>query len=357
MQRPVLYTEAPDFDSYSQIIDVRSPGEFAEDHVPGAVNYYALNNEERAKVGTLYTQVSPFEARKLGASLISANISNWLREELADHEADFKPLIYCWRGGQRSGSFGTILSAIGWESTLIKGGYKHYRHMVIDQLKTLPSQYRLVILSGLTGTAKTRILTLLAEAGEQVLDLEGMANHRGSLLGWQPDQPQPTQKMFETLLADKLKRFDTRKPVWVEAESNKIGNIHCPAEFWKEMQQAPRIEIQAPIEARVEYLVGDYAFLTDHIEDVKRRLGFLKEQHGTKQITEWGNLLENGQLPELAASLLINHYDPSYSNSAGRYSESLYASVSLSSLQDDALRQAIPVLILQRSGAAASVHA
>ena len=228
--RTANLSQLTDFD---EIIDVRTPAEFADDHIPGAINCPVFSNEERITVGTLYKQVSPFAARKVGAALVAKNIAHHLETRFHDHPKSWKPLIYCWRGGQRSGAMSIILAQVGWAAHKLEGGYKSYRRDVLEKLETLPAQYDYRVVCGATGSGKSRLLAALSEAGAQVLDLEGLAQHRGSILGGLPEQPQPTQKWFETQLVSTLQNFDASRPVFVEAESNKIGRIVCPARYTK----------------------------------------------------------------------------------------------------------------------------
>src|SRR5574343_1725778 len=236
-----------DISAYDEIIDVRSPAEFAEDHIPGAINCPVLDNAQRAQVGTIYKQVSPFEAKKIGAALVSENIARHLKQRFLDRPKHWKPLIYCWRGGDRSGSMTTIFRAIGWPAGQLDGGYKNYRRHVIDQLELIPGQFNFRVVCGPTGSAKTRILQALAALGEQVLDLETLACHKGSVLGVLPDQPQPSQKTFETLLWQALSAFDPSRPVYVEAESRKIGRMHVPEALMERIRNGECLQIDAPI--------------------------------------------------------------------------------------------------------------
>jgi tRNA 2-selenouridine synthase len=303
---------------YDEIIDVRSPSEFEEDHIPGALNLPVLDNAERTKVGTLYKQVSTFEARKLGAALVSRNISRHLEEHFAAKDKDYRPLVYCWRGGQRSGSMATVLVQIGWRVTLLQGGYKTYRTHVRQQVQDLPLQFTYRLLAGATGTGKTQILKRLAQRGAQVLDLEGLAQHRGSLLGALWDKPQPSQKYFESLLVEKLQQFDPKEAVWVESESNKIGQIYIPQGLWQKMQQAEGFEIQMPLTQRIAHLLEEYPHLVTHPEVLKAKLQQLKSRYGKQQIEEWNHLIDSQQWELFVGLLLEQHYDPSYRHSVHR---------------------------------------
>src|SRR5574343_798883 len=245
MKRPnPTVADLADFD---EIIDVRSPAEFAEDHIPGAINCPVLDNAQRIEVGTLYKQVSPFEAKKIGAALVSENIARHLKERFLDRPKNWRPLIYCWRGGERSGSMTTIFKAIGWHAGQLDGGYKAWRSHVIAQLEALPQQYRFTVIGGATGNAKTRILQAIGGLGEQVLDLETLACHKGSVLGVLPDQPQPSQKGFENSLLQALSGFDPARPVYVEAESRKIGNLHVPEALIECIRQGECVTVEASL--------------------------------------------------------------------------------------------------------------
>jgi len=315
------FTTQPWTETYSEIIDVRSPAEFAEDCMPGAINLPVLNNAERAEVGTTYKQ-SPFAARKKGAALVAKNLSQHLLDHFESKDKNYRPLVYCWRGGQRSHSMALVLSQVGWQVTVLEGGYKTYRAYVRQQLEQLPTQFTYKILCGLTGTGKTHILQQLSQRpNQQVLDLEALANHRGSLLGeeW-TNKPisQPTQKQFESLLLQQLQSFDSSLPVWVESESNKIGQVHLPAPLWQKMKQASCMEIQLPINARVQFLLTAYPHLVNHPEILKAKLQLLTPRYGKEKIQQWEQLIDKGLWQEFVQNLLQFHYDPSYTQSIKR---------------------------------------
>lgn len=299
---------------HDDIIDVRSPAEFAEDHIPGAINLPVLDNDERARVGTIYVQDDPFKARRVGAALVAANAARHLQGPLADRPGGWRPLVYCWRGGQRSGSFTVILQQVGWRADTVAGGYKSFRRLVVRSLYDQPLAARVMLIDGGTGTAKTALLGALAQAGAQVIDLEGMANHRGSVFGALGDQP--AQKMFESRIAMALAGFDLTRPVFVEAEGNKVGNLLVPPSLWKAMQTAPRIEITAPLEARVAFLQEAYADLTTDIDRLAGRLAALVPYHGTETVAEWTGWARAGRFADLAHALIVAHYDPRYGRKA-----------------------------------------
>jgi tRNA 2-selenouridine synthase len=302
-------------EAYDDIIDVRTPAEYAEDHIPGAINAPVLSNEERAVIGILYSQVSPFEAKKRGAALIAQNIAQHLETAFHDKPKQWKPLVYCWRGGQRSGAMAVILAQIGWQVGRLEGGYKKYRRHVIDELQQLPGRFDYRVVCGATGSGKSQLLRVLQEIGTQVLDLEDLAKHRGSLLGNLPDEPQPSQKMFDTLLWDKLRHFDPECPVFVEAESKKIGSITLPDALLESIRAAKCILIVAPLSARVKLLMADYPHFLNDPGLLAQRLAPLVMLHGHKLIDQWKELAARGQWEELVESLLIYHYDPAYRRS------------------------------------------
>ncbi len=324
---------ALDFDA---VIDVRSPAEFAEDHLPGAINLPVLDDAERARVGTIYKQQSPFLARKLGAALVARNAARHLEGPLADKPGGWRPLVYCWRGGQRSGSFATILAQVGWRVELIEGGYKAWRKLVVAEVQDRPVAPPVVVLDGNTGSAKTEILGLLAARGMQVIDLEGLANHRGSLFGERPGG-QPSQKAFEGRLATALAALDPARPVVVEAESSKVGNLGVPKRLWAAMCAAPRVRIAAPASTRANYLARAYADMTEDgawLEDVVERL---RTQHGAEVIEGWLGLARTGAFADLARELMERHYDPRYDKHRARVGAENEVVVEAASLSPEAL--------------------
>ncbi|MGP3699018.1 tRNA 2-selenouridine(34) synthase MnmH [Rhodobacter sp. NSM] len=296
---------------FDDVIDVRSPAEWQEDRVPGAINLPVLDNEERARVGTIYKQVNPFSARKIGAALVARNAARHIEEVLADRPGGWQPLVYCWRGGQRSNSFAMILSQIGWRVEVLEGGYKAWRGLVSRELYEAPVRPPVVVIDGNTGAAKTGLLGHLAALGVQVLDLEGLANHRGSLFGAMAGG-QPAQRGFESSLAVALSRLDPARPVVVEAESSKVGDVRLPPGLWKAMRSAPRIEVSAPLPARAAYLVRAYRDLVEDAERLGQIIELLRPLHPAKLIEDWHGMAASGRYEELAAGLMERHYDPRY---------------------------------------------
>ena len=301
---------------YSMIIDVRSESEFLDDHIPGAVSMPVLSDRERAEIGALYKQIGAFEAKRRGATLAARNIAAHIESGLSDAPKDFSPLVYCWRGGQRSGAMARILSEIGWKVALVDGGYKTYRKAVLDGLDDVPPRLRPIILRGRTGTAKTRILRAAMAAGAQVIDLEGLANHRGSLLGPEPRGAQPSQRQFESRLYAILRSLDPERPVFIEAESNKIGDIHIPPVLWKYMRGAPALQVMAPLEARVKFLISDYAHIVAEPERLKPLMSWVVTRIGHARVDEWRDRIETGDWTGFVSRVLEDHYDPAYDRSA-----------------------------------------
>ena len=302
-----------DFDT---VIDVRTPAEFSEDHIPGAINLPVLSNEERARVGTIYTKDSPFRARKSGAALVARNAAAHIDGPLAAHGGGWRPLIYCWRGGQRSGSFASILSQIGWRVETLEGGYQTYRRLVVAALYDRAFPAPVILLDGNTGTAKTEIIQRLAAHDVQSIDLEGLAGHRGSALGSAGDQP--SQKAFETALVTIIAGLDRKSPVVIEAESSRIGRINLPPELFLAMRSAPRIEISAPSAARAEYLVRAYSGLIQNRESFAARLNQLIRLCGRAQVEAWQKSICDGDFIQVASALIENHYDPRYAKTRAR---------------------------------------
>ena len=319
---------ALDFDD---IIDVRAPAEWAEDHVPGAISLPVLDDAERARVGTIYKQVSPFSARKIGAALVAKNAARHLEGPLADKPGGWRPLVYCWRGGQRSGSFASILSQIGWRVEVVQGGYKTWRRLVVDALYNDPFPFRLVVLDGNTGSAKTEVLNLLPARGVQVVDLEGLANHRGSLFGSLGEQP--SQKAFEGRLALALARLDPTRPVVVEAESAKVGDCRLPPKLWRAMVSAPRVAIEAPRAARARYLLRAYADLVADAVRLDAVVASLALAHPKERIAAWRAMGAAGDFAALAEGLMEAHYDPRYGKHRARM-EVPFTEVAVAGLDD-----------------------
>ena len=326
--------------AFDDIIDVRSPAEFAEDHVPGAINLPVLDDDERARIGTIYVQESRFLARRIGAALVARNIADHLDEALKDKRSSYAPLIYCWRGGQRSNAMATVLSQVGWRPTLLAGGYRTYRRRVTAALYDTPAAFAVVLLDGFTGSAKTEILGRLADLGAQILDLEGLAGHRGSLFGGHAARPQPSQKLFESRLLAAMEALDPARPVVVEAESSKIGEINLPPGLWKTMLAAPRMEISAPRAERARYLTAANGDIAVDAEALVGALAKLPRHHSAEQRAAWRTMAEAKDFIALAESLIEHHYDPAYERSRRRDARPLLGVVTAPTLDPADLEQA-----------------
>ncbi len=308
-----------DLDQFDTLIDARSPSEFALDHIPGAINCPVLYDEQRRIVGTMFKQVGAFEAKRVGGAMVAENLAAHLRGPLADRQANWKPLVYCWRGGMRSGSMVTWLRLVGWDAQALAGGYKAWRRHVIRVLESRcpPLQWR--VICGATGSAKTRVLHAIEAQGGQVLDLEGLACHKGSLLGALPHTPQPSQKRFETQLAARLETFEVDRPVFVEGESPRIGQVSLPMSLIEPMREAPCLEIVATPEARLQFLLRDYAYLGQDAERLARQLGYLRALRGGERVAQWQQWALDKQLAPLFEALMTDHYDPSYERSQAKH--------------------------------------
>lgn len=316
-------TTVEDLGGFTVLIDARSPAEYALDHIPGAINCPVLDDEERRIVGTTYVQRSAFEARRIGGAMVARNIARHLETLFHDRPKDWRPLVYCWRGGLRSGSFVTWLRLVGWDAQQLKGGYKAWRGHVIQRIEALSPRLDLRVLCGPTGSAKTRVLQALAQRGEQVLDLEALASHRGSVLGAVPGQPQPSQKGFETQLAHRLAGLDLSRRVWVEAESRRIGRLNVPEPLLGRLHASPVIEIAASREARLAYLLRDYAWLGDDPQALADKLDGLRKLLPRDTLAQWQAWALQGALPPLFEALMAQHYDPLYARSQGRHLQRL----------------------------------
>lgn len=308
-----------DLDSrpFSEIIDVRSPSEFAEDHLPGAINLPVLDDAERARIGTIFKQESPFLARRIGAAIIARRAADYLDGTLSEKPRDYQPLLYCWRGGMRSHSLATILAAVGWRTRLLEGGYKAYRKHLIESFDAHLSSraFKFVIVGGLTGSGKTRLLTKLEELGHQIIDLEGIAEHRGSALGESRTTTQPSQKRFENLLWETLRPLDPSRPIFLESESSRIGKLQIPAALWKHMGTAPSVEILIPRPLRAAYLLEHYEHFVEDPELLRNKLLKLHHLHGADQLEFWDRLILTGDWQGFTESILEVHYDPAYTRS------------------------------------------
>ena len=304
-----------DLAAFDEIIDVRTPAEFAEDHAPGAINCPVLDDAQRVEVGTLYKQVSPFAAKKIGAAYVAENVARHLRERFLDRPKSWRPLVMCWRGGERSGAMTHILRRVGWDAQQLDGGYKAYRRLVVDTLVEQPRDFAFQVVCGATGSGKSRLLQALAARGAQVLDLEALACHKGSVLGVLPDADQPSQKAFETRLLAALAGLDPARPVFVAAESRKIGRLHLPDTLLEGLRAGACIEVEAEFSARVEFLLRDYDYFLAAPDWLNQRLDALRPLQGHETVKRWQDLARSGAWRQLVSELLGQHYDPLYRRS------------------------------------------
>jgi len=327
---------------FDEVVDVRSPAEYAQDHLEGAINLPVLDDLQRAHVGTIYKQTGGFAARKVGASLVSVNIARHLETHFEEKPPDYYPLVYCWRGGERSKSMATVLTAIGWRVGLVDGGYKAYRSFVMDQLREMfevaGGGFRFHVIAGLTGSGKTWLLQRLATRGEQVIDLEALANHRGSLLGREfADPEQPGQRCFENLLFQTLRKLDKTRPIFVESESNKIGNLHVPEVLWNVIRDSPVIDIEVPLAARARYLVGAYNHFCQDPDTLLETLEPLRKIISETTMRCWEELVEAGDWQAFVEGTLTEHYDLAYRRSRARLFRPGEKMVAVSEVTEEAL--------------------
>jgi tRNA 2-selenouridine synthase len=305
-----------DFKNFDTIIDARTPSEYAHDHIPGAVNAPVLDDAERAQVGTLYKQVSPFEAKKVGGALVAKNVARHIESLFSGKDKSWQPLVYCWRGGKRSGAMAHILREVGWDAQTLPGGYRAYRRWVVEQLEEIPSRLDFRVIHGPTGSGKSRFLAALERAGAQVLDLEALAAHRGSVLGGLPDRPQPSQKWFESQLLASLEALDPARPAYVEGESKKIGQVQVPEALMARMRSSPCIVLDSGLETRVTLLLQEYEHFTADRAALGAQLDCLVALHGREKIAQWKALAAAGDWRAFVARLLVEHYDPAYGRSS-----------------------------------------
>ncbi len=352
MTRPAVRASVPvetaSLEDCDAIIDTRSPAEYAEDHIPGSISCPVLDNEERARVGTLYKQVSPFDAKKLGAALVAKNIARHIEVQFMEKPKTWKPLVYCWRGGKRSGAMAHVLREVGWDARTLEGGYKAYRRYVVDALAKLPARFTFRVVHGVTGSGKSRLLRALDAAGAQVLDLEDLAAHRGSVLGTLPERPQPSQNLFESLLLEKMLSFDLKKEIFVEGESKKIGQLQVPEALIGRMRASECTLLQADTATRVALLMDEYRHFFGDVAKLGALLDCLVGMHSRERIGEWKALAAAGEWPVLVARLLEEHYDPAYRRSAAHNFPRLATARSLRIPSDDA--QAFRKIALDLAG-------
>jgi tRNA 2-selenouridine synthase len=307
-----------DLGRFDAVIDARSPAEFAEDRLPDAVNWPSLDDSEREAIGTEYKQVSAFEAKKRGAALVARNVAAHVERHVLDKPREWTPLVYCWRGGKRSGALATVLEQIGFRVHVLEGGYRDFRRAVVAALEAMPERLEWRVICGPTGSGKSRLLDALAAEGAQVLDLEALANHRGSVLGLVPGSVQPSQKAFDTRLWDAMRRLDPSRPVFVESESKKIGDLRVPEPLIRRMRASPCLWLELALEARVALLMADYDFFVTDVDAFCARLDALRALRGHAVVDAWQAAARAGRTVEVVRDLLLGHYDPIYRESMRR---------------------------------------
>ena len=292
------------------VLDVRSEGEYGHGHILHATNLPLFNNEERKIIGTAYKQKGKNEAILLGLDYVGKKMSEFVRF-VQPKVNDNKVFVHCWRGGMRSGSMAWLLNLFGYEVYVLTGGYKAYRHHVLEQIG---QKFKLIVIGGKTGSGKTDVLLKLKAMGEQVIDLEALANHKGSAFGALGLPPQPSTEHFENLLADVIKHFDLSRRVWIEDESKTVGRVFIDLNLWNNMRTSPVFIIDLPLEIRLQRLVRDYgeqaiAGLEEAITNIKRRLG--NEQ--------WKNAIDAVQAKDFAgaAKITLYYYDKAYDKGLG----------------------------------------
>ena len=347
MERAAAHAVKPgELSGFDSIIDARTPSEYAEDHIPGAVSAPVLDDAERAEVGTMYKRVSPFEAKKVGGALVARNVASHIEKQFSGKSKSWKPLVYCWRGGKRSGAMAHILREVGWDAHTLEGGYKAYRRWVVQKLNEIPGQLSFLVIHGPTGSGKSRFLGALREAGAQVLDLEALAAHRGSVLGGLPGRPQPSQKMFESMVLKELSGFAPHVLTYVEAESKKIGELQVPEALMQRMRASPCVALEASLETRVELLLEEYRHFLEDRAALEAQLDCLVALHGREKIGAWKALAQRGEWREFVARLLAEHYDPAYRRSSVRNFPGLAAArtVRIGSARPEAFQQAAAAL-------------
>jgi tRNA 2-selenouridine synthase len=266
----------------------------------------------------MYKQVNAFEAKKRGAAIAARNIAAHIEREVLDKPRDWAPLAYCWRGGKRSGSLSLVLDQIGFRVSLIEGGYKAFRAAMLIDLERLAQSLQFQVVCGTTGSGKTRLLHALAQEGAQVLDLEHLARHRSSVLGAIPGEPQPSQKRFDTLVWDQMRRFDPARPVFVESESKKVGNVAIHSTLVEAMRRSTCLMLALDLPERVALLLEDYSYFVENPDHFCSRLDALTAQKGKVCIEAWKASVLQGDVASVVRALLVEHYDPVYLQSIER---------------------------------------
>ncbi|SMG61272.1 tRNA 2-selenouridine(34) synthase MnmH [Paraburkholderia susongensis] len=299
---------------FGLIIDARSPREFAEDHLPGAINLPVVFDDEYAEVGTAH-RTDPMRAYQIGVAYSLKNIARHLELPYFQTGRRMAILVYCFRGGKRSKLWSDTLETIGYKVERLPRGWKGYRSWVLQTLDELPRQLQLNVLSGPTGCGKTSLLIALRKAGAQVLDLEAIASHRGSIIGAIPGRPQPSQKLFDSLLLAEISRFDLSKAVWIESESKRIGRVQLPTALFDRMHDGRVFEVETPMSERIAMWHREYPHFERDPVGLVSKLAYLKELIGGTTLQKWTQFAELGEIDELFESIMLDYYDPAYARS------------------------------------------
>lgn len=296
------------------VIDVRTPAEFAQGHIPSAHNVPLFSNEERVIIGTAYKQQGKEQAMLIALEYIGPRMRLLIEQvqALAPKDLSKKIIVHCWRGGMRSASFAWLLNFFGYEVFLLEGGYKAFRAFA---RAVLQEQKQIQIVSGPTGSGKTKLLQKMHSDGEQVLDLEGLAQHKGSVFGGLEKRTQPTQEQFENDLACAWARFDAQKMVWIEDESKKIGTVYIPEPLWEQMRQAPLKHLTVSREERLQNLLAEYGCFS--IEDLVACTLRLEKYLGGARTQEIVAALHENNLHG-ACEILVAYYDTTYAYSLSK---------------------------------------
>jgi tRNA 2-selenouridine synthase len=342
--------DVAEWSSYAMVLDARSPHEYAEDHIPGAVNLPVVDDAEYAEVGTTH-RTDKHAAYLIGVEYSLRNIAAHIKPLISKFTPEDKFLVYCFRGGKRSRLWADNLRTIGFEVDVLAGGWKNYRRWVRAGLETLPGSLNYRVLCGPTGCGKTRVLNELARQGHQALDLEAIARHRGSLLGDLPGVPQPSQKTFDSLLLDTLRRFDPGRPVWIEAESKKIGSLQLPDALYEAMHRAAVVNLSTPMPSRVMLWRQDYPHFVQDLVAMVGKLEPLKPLVGKEVLSRWQSLAADNNVDALFERVMTDHYDPCYARSTRRNFQAVatHMTVELQSLDGHAFAQAVANLVTRLS--------
>jgi tRNA 2-selenouridine synthase len=307
------------------ILDVRSPGEFERAHIPGAISFPIFNNEERAKVGTTYKQVGKDEAIELGLEIVGPKLAKWVKE-VKKLAIDNTILVHCWRGGMRSGSMAWLFETAGIQVKTLIGGYKAYRNYVLSEFeREIPFH----VLGGKTGSGKTDILLEMQKRGVQVIDLEGIAHHRGSAFGHLGLAPQPTSEQFENEVVAQLRKMDYEKPIWIEDESRNIGQVYMPLGLYTQLRAAPVLFLDIDSQFRLPYLVEVYAHYPK--AELERAVGKIKKRLGGDHYKNAMIALENNDFTQVAA-LTLHYYDKAYVHGLEKRTKEQIARMELNTL-------------------------